>query len=203
MNWITPVTLQGDYVTLTPLNINDYSDLIAAAKDGELWKLWFASVPVPEEMKNEIQRRLDLQEQGLMVPFTVIDNKTKQAIGMTTYCNIAQEHKRLEIGWTWYRKSMQRTAVNTESKLLLLTHAFESLQCNVVRFNANYFNHASCKAIERLGAKFDGILRNNRILKNGMISDDCTYSIIKSEWPIVKTSLQWKLNSNYSLNEKI
>ena len=132
-----------------------------------------------------------------MLPFTVFSNNTKRPIGMTTYMDIKPADKRLEIGWTWYRKSAQRTAVNTECKLLLLTYAFETLQCNVVKLTANYFNDRSRRAIERLGAKFDGVLRSHRIMRNGAVCDFCTYSILANEWPTVKVNLESKLG--YSL----
>jgi RimJ/RimL family protein N-acetyltransferase len=199
MNWLASTTFQGEYVTLVPLSMGHCSALVEAAKEGDLWKLWYATVPTPEDkdaMVNEIQRRLNLQEQGIMLPFTVIDNKTNQPIGMTTYCNIDAANKRLEIGWTWYRKSMQRTAANTESKLMLLTHAFEVLQCIAVEFRTNFFNQTSREAIERLGAKFDGLLRNHRIMRNGLIGDTCVYSIISTEWPSVKMNLLMKIRSH-------
>ena len=190
---IRPVTLQGKHITLVPLIIEHCTGLIAATKDGELWKLWYATVPSPEDMANEIKHRLDLQNKGSMLPFTVIDNVTGLPIGMATYMDINALNKRLEIGWTWYQKSAQKTAVNTECKLMLLTHAFEVLQCNVVKLTANFFNHDSRRAIERLGAKLDGILRNHRIMPNGTVCDFCTYSIIASEWPMVKINLESKL----------
>jgi N-acetyltransferase len=145
-------------------------------------------------MKDEIERRLDRQSKGGMLPFAVRDAGTRKAVGMTSYWNVEQTHRRVEIGGTWYRKSMQGTALNTECKLLLLTHAFETLNCICVELRTHFFNHASRRAIERLGAKLDGILRNNQILPNGSIRDTCVYSIIMSEWPAVKTNLLWKLN---------
>ena len=157
---------------------------------GELWKLWYAAVPSPESMMSEIQYRLELQKNKMMTPFSVIDNKSKRVIGMTTYLKISEPDRRLDIGWTWYRKNMQKTAANTECKLLLLTHAFEILKCVAVGFGANFFNYNSRRAIERLGAKLDGIIRNNRIMPNGAICDFCLYSIIESEWPTVKIHLE-------------
>lgn len=202
MHWFNPVVLRGNHVTLISLAAEHCSALIEAASDGELWNLWYASVPEPEKMAAEIQRRLNLLEKKLMIPFTVIENNTQLPIGMTTYCNVDESHKRIEIGWTWYKKNMQKTAVNTECKLLLLEHAFEKLHCNVVGFLVNYFNHPSRKAVERIGAKLDGILRNRRILRNGILSDDCAYSIICNEWPAVKKNLLWKLDQKYSTNEE-
>jgi RimJ/RimL family protein N-acetyltransferase len=192
-NWIKPVTLIGQHVTLTPLSIEHCNDLIDAAKDGELWELWYATVPSPEGMMSEIKHRIESQHNGTMVPFAVIDNKNNRAIGMTTYFKISSIDKRLDIGWTWYAKSAQKTAINTESKLLLLTHAFEDLECIAVGFGANFFNHDSRRAIERLGAKLDGIIRNNRIMPNGAKCDFCLYSIVDSEWHAVKINLKSKL----------
>ncbi len=191
MNWTAPLTLKGKHITLVPLSLAHCADLIKASEDGELYNLWYATVPSPNEMEDEIKRRLNLQQQGSMLPFTVIDNITQTPIGMTTYMDVLPSNKRLEIGWTWYSKSKQKTAVNTECKLLLLTHAFETLHCNVVRFSANFFNSNSCRAIERLGAKFDGILRNHRIMRNGTVCDFRTYSILNNEWPSVKSNLEY------------
>jgi RimJ/RimL family protein N-acetyltransferase len=130
-----------------------------------------------------------------MLPFAVRDTRTGKVVGMTSYWNVEEAHRRVEIGGTWYRKSMQRTPLNTECKLLLLTHAFESLDCICVELRTHFFNHPSRRAIERLGAKLDGILRSNQILPNGNIRDTCVYSIIAAEWPTVKTHLLWKLAS--------
>lgn len=193
MSWLSPVTLTGRHATLKPLTQEHHDDLVEAVKDGELWKLWYTSVPAPDRMRAEIERRLDLQRQGSMLPFTVVQNETGKAVGMTTYINVDAPHRRVEIGSTWYRGSMQRTAVNTECKLLLLIHAFESLNCIAVEFRTHFFNHRSRRAIERLGAKLDGILRNHQIATNGTLRDTCVYSIIAGEWPVVKTHLTWLL----------
>ena len=193
MDLLTPVTLQGKHATLVPLNMDHCPVLIEAAKDGELWKIWYASVPSPEKMAAEIEKRLASHRQGVMLPFTVIDNATQQPIGMTTYYNIDLMNRRCGIGWTWYRKSAQRTAINTECKLLLLTHAFEKLDCIALTLSANAFNVESRRAIERLGAKLDGILRNLKIMPNGVICDFYHYSIIKSEWAAIKANLEYKL----------
>ena len=194
MTWIKPIILTGKHITLVPLSMEHCADLVEAVKDGELWKLWYATVPSPDSMATEILHRLDLQDKGTMVPWAVIDNKTNLAIGMTTYYSISEIDKRLGIGWTWYRKTAQKTAVNTECKLSLLTHAFETLKCVAVAFGANFFNKNSQRAIERLGAKFDGKIRNLRIMPNGAVCDFCLYSIIDSEWFTVKTNLLYKLN---------
>jgi RimJ/RimL family protein N-acetyltransferase len=192
MNWISPVTLTGKYVTLVPLSLDHLDDLIEAVKDGELWNLWYTKVPHPDNMETEIKRRLHLQEMSTMVPFVVIANN--KVVGMTTYDHIEENAKRVEIGYTWYSKSIQKSSVNTESKLLLLTHAFENLKAISVTFWTSSYNHTSRKAIERLGAKLDGVLRNHRVFKNGLIGDTYTYSIIDSEWPVVKFNLNYKLD---------
>ena len=194
MPWPAPITLRGRYAILEPLSHTHHDDLVEAVQDGELWKLWFTVVPEPGKMKAEIGRRLDRQAKGGMLPFGVRDTATEKVVGMTSYWNVDEAHRRVEIGGTWYRKSMQRTPLNTECKLLLLTHAFEALNCICVELRTHFFNHASRRAIERLGAKLDGILRNNQILSDGNIRDTCAYSIIVSEWPVVKTNLLWKLS---------
>lgn len=193
MPWIEPVTLKGNAVSLLPLDHTHASDLAEAARDGELWRLWYTSVPSPEGMTAEIERRLSLQRSGSMLPFTVVDSATGKPIGMTTYMNIDHTHRRVEIGSTWYRKSMQRGPVNTEAKLMLLTHAFENLACIAVEFRTHAFNHQSRRAIERLGAKLDGILRSHQRMPNGTLRDTCVYSVIAPEWPTVKANLEWQL----------
>ncbi|HEY2497980.1 MAG TPA: GNAT family protein [Candidatus Angelobacter sp.] len=194
MPWLEPVTLRGTHALLEPLSQTHHDDLIEAVKDGELWKLWYTVIPEPEKMRAEIDRRLQRQAKGAMLPFAVRDIDTAKVVGMTSYWNVDEAHRRVEIGGTWYRKSMQRTALNTECKLLLLTHAFETLDCICVELRTNFFNQPSRRAIERLGAKLDGVLRNNQLMPNGTFRDSCAYSIIESEWPAVKTHLFWKLN---------
>ena len=192
-NWPEPVTLGGKHVTLEPLSQQHHDDLVEAVNDGELWKLWYTRVPEPSNVRAEIGRRLKLRDDGAMVPFAIIRNADRKAVGMTTYTNVDKENRRVEIGWTWYRQSVQRTVLNSECKLLLLTHAFESLQCICIEFRTHFFNHRSRHAIERLGAKLDGVLRNNQILPNGTLRDTCVYSIIASEWPTVKAHLRWQV----------
>jgi RimJ/RimL family protein N-acetyltransferase len=194
MPWPEPITLRGTHAILEPLSLTHHDDLVEAVQDGELWKLWFTVVPEPAKMKAEIERRLDRQSKGGMLAFAVRDILAGKVVGMTSYWNVDQGHRRVEIGGTWYRKSMQRTPLNTECKLLLLTHAFETLDCICVELRTHFFNHASRRAIERLGAKLDGILRNNQVLPDGNIRDSCAYSIIASEWPVVKTNLEWLMN---------
>jgi RimJ/RimL family protein N-acetyltransferase len=192
MPWLAPVTLRSERVNLEPLDQRHCDGLVEAVKDGALWTLWYTSVPSPETMQAEIERRLALQVAGSMLPLAVIDNATGRAVGMTTYMNVDAVNRRVEIGSTWYRKSVQRTALNTQCKLMLLTHAFETLDCIAVEFRTHAFNHQSRKAIERLGAKLDGVLRNHQIASNGTLRDTYVYSIIASEWPTVKANLVWQ-----------
>ncbi|HEY9682800.1 MAG TPA: GNAT family protein [Oculatellaceae cyanobacterium] len=199
MTWPTPVTLRGTHAVLEPLTSAHTEDLIEAVKDGELWKLWYTFIPEPSKVAGEIQRRLDLNAKGAMVPFAVIEATSGQAVGMTTYMNIDSQNRRVEIGSTWYRKRVQRTALNTECKLMLLRHAFEDLDCIAVEFRTHFFNEASRKGIERLGAKLDGIIRSHQISPNGTLRDTCVYSIIASEWPTVKANLEFKLSQHEEL----
>ena len=193
MPWLEPVTLRGPHARLEPLSPAHREGLVDAVKEGELWKLWYTSVPKPENMQKEIDRRLSLQAAGTMLPFTVFDAEGAIA-GMTTYMNVDAANRRVEIGSTWYAKRVQRTPLNTQCKLLLLTHAFETLDCIAVEFRTHFFNHQSRRAIERLGAKQDGILRNHQIAPNGTLRDTVVFSIIASEWPTVKAHLNFQLN---------
>jgi N-acetyltransferase len=195
MTWLEPVTLSGPHAQLKPLSQDHCDGLIEAVKDGELWNLWYTFVPKPEDMTKEIDRRLGLQQAGTMLAFTVLDADGKIA-GMTTYMNVDAANRRVEIGSTWYAKRVQRSALNTQCKLLLLTHAFEKLDCIAVEFRTHFFNHQSRRGIERLGAKQDGILRSHVIAPNGTLRDTVVYSIIAGEWPTVEAHL------NYQLNEK-
>jgi N-acetyltransferase len=192
MAWLEPVTLGGQHARLEPLSQQHRDDLVAAVKDGELWKLWYTSIPAPEKMQAEIERRVALQAAGLMLPFTVRDADGSIA-GMTTYMNVDAANRRVEIGSTWYAKRVQRSGLNTQCKLLLLTHAFETLDCIAVEFRTHFFNHQSRRGIERLGARLDGILRNHQIAANGTLRDTVVYSIIASEWPTVKAHLRFQL----------
>jgi N-acetyltransferase len=194
MLWPSPITLRGKHAILEPLSHARHDELVAAVRDGELWKLWYTVIPTPEKMRAEIDRRLALQEKGSMLPFAVVDPATDVAVGMTTYMDIDAVNRRVEIGSTWYRKRVQRTALNTECKLMLLGHAFETLDCIAVEFRTHFFNHASRRAIERLGAKLDGILRNHRFQPDGTLRDTCVYSIVASEWPTVKSHLTYRLS---------
>jgi RimJ/RimL family protein N-acetyltransferase len=193
MSWPKAVTLTGTYARLETLSRDHCAALTDAVKDGELSRLWYTTIPTPECMKAEIERRLALLEQGSMLPFAVIDLADGQPVGMTTYMNIDAVQRRVEIGSTWYRKSVQRSAINTECKLLLLRHAFEALDCIAVEFRTHFFNQQSRRAIERLGAKLDGVLRSHMRLKDGSLRDTCVYSIIASEWPAVRANLLWQI----------
>jgi RimJ/RimL family protein N-acetyltransferase len=193
MAWLEPVALNGTYARLEPLSQDHREDLVTAVKDGELWKLWYTSIPAPEKMQAEIERRLKLQAAGLMLPFTVRDAEGTIA-GMTTYMNVDAANRRVEIGSTWYARRVQRSALNTQCKLLLLTHAFEKLACIAVEFRTHFFNHQSRRGIERLGAKLDGILRNHQVAPNGTLRDTVVYSIIASEWPTAKAHLTYQLD---------
>ncbi|MDT0554297.1 GNAT family N-acetyltransferase [Urechidicola vernalis] len=184
-SWLEQITLKGSNVSLVPLTLSHRAGLLNAASDGELWNLWFTSVPSEKNIDSYLETALN---NGHMLPFTVKDANGK-IIGSTRFCNSEPNHLRLEIGHTWYAKSTQRTGVNTECKLLLLTHAFEVLNCNAVEFRTHYFNTNSRNAIARLGAKQDGILRNHRMDKDGALRDTVVFSILKSEWPVVKKHL--------------
>jgi RimJ/RimL family protein N-acetyltransferase len=194
MPWPEPITLRGMHAVLEPLSQAHHDDLVEAVQDGELWKLWYTVISEPAKMRAEIDRRLDLQAKGAMLPFAVISTGTSKVVGMTNYMNVDASNRRVEIGGTWYRKSVQRTALNTECKLLLLAHAFESLDCICVELRTHFLNHQSRRGIERLGAKLDGILRNNQVMPNGTVRDNCVYSVIAAEWPTVKAHLSWQLN---------
>ncbi|WP_373379732.1 GNAT family N-acetyltransferase [Cupriavidus nantongensis] len=190
--FVKPVTLVGRHVTLEPLRAEHAEGLRAACADGELWKLWYTSVPAPERMEAEIARRLALQEQGSMLPFAVRDAAGELA-GMTTYMNIDANNRRVEIGSTWYARRVQRTPLNTECKLMLLGHAFDHLDCIAVEFRTHWMNQQSRAAIARLGARQDGVLRNHMRMPDGSLRDTVVFSIIASEWPAVRQHLQFQL----------
>lgn len=193
MTSIEPITLAGKFVTLEPLRPDHHDDLVEAAKDGELWKLWYTSVPTPDGMAAEIERRLGLQTQGSMVPFATRLNSTGKVIGMTTYMNIDAATPRVEIGSTWNAASVHGTGTNPDSKLLLLQHAFETLGCPAVEFRTHWLNHQSRDAIARLGAKQDGVLRNHSRTKDGVLRDTVVFSILEHEWPAVRNGLEFRL----------
>ena len=191
-NFSTPVTLTGTHATLVPLSVAQLADLVEATQDGELWKLWYTTVPSPDGMAREIDRRLGLFAAGSMLPFTVLD-ASGVPVGMTTYMNLDAAAPRVEIGSTWYAARVQRTALNTDCKRMLLAHAFETLGCLAVELRTHVLNTQSRRAIERLGAKLDGVLRNHMRMPNGTLRDTVVYSIIDTEWPTVRAHLTWQL----------
>lgn len=194
MAWLAPVSLSGRHAALEPLAPAQGTALEDAVRDGDLWKLWYTSIPSPEGMAAEIERRLRLFESGAMLPFAVRSLATGKFVGMTTYMNVDQANQRVEIGSTWYARSAQRTALNTECKLMLLRHAFETLGCMAVEFRTSFFNFASRRAIERLGAKQDGILRAHTRHADGSMRDTVVFSILPQEWPAVKSHLEFQLS---------
>ncbi|MEH6361022.1 MAG: GNAT family protein [Amylibacter sp.] len=191
--WPDEFAVEGKHVLVTPLCMDHESDLMDAAADGELHRLWYTSIPTPEGVGAEINRRLSLREKGSMLPFAIIDKASGRAVGMTTYMNIDADNKRVEIGSTWYRKAVQRGPLNTECKFLLLQYAFEHLDCIALEFRTHFMNHQSRSGIERLGAKLDGILRSHMVSENGTLRDTAVYSIIACEWPTVKAHLTWQM----------
>jgi RimJ/RimL family protein N-acetyltransferase len=192
MSLVRPGTLQGRHATLVPLSPEHLGGLQAAARDGELWKLWYTLIPEPGKMAAEIERRLALQAAGSMLPFTVLDADGRVA-GMTTYMNVDGIHRRVEIGSTWYAARVQRTPLNTECKLMLLAQAFDALGCIAVEFRTHRLNSQSRRAIERLGAQLDGMLRSHQVSPNGSLRDTAVYSIVAAEWPTVRAHLQFQL----------
>jgi len=193
MPFIEPVTLAGQHASLEPLTREHESALVQAAADGELWRLWFTHIATPERMGEYIATALDMRERSGAMPFVVRDRKTGEIVGSTRFFNVDAVNRRMEIGHTWYAKRAQRTAVNSECKLLLLTHAFETLHCIAVEFRTHWFNHESRAAIARLGAKEDGVLRNHQLMADGAKRDTVVFSIIDSEWPAVKLNLKFRL----------
>ncbi len=193
MAWPEPVTLAGEHATLEPLAPAHAAELALACADGQLWELWYTTVPRPDAMAAEIERRLGLLRAGSMLPFSVRHHASGRLVGMTTYMNVDATHRRVEIGSTWYAASVQRTALNTECKAMLLRHAFEALGCIAVEFRTHYLNHASRRAIERLGARLDGVLRSHMRMPNGTLRDTAVYSVTAAEWPPVRANLEWML----------
>ncbi|MFC4224855.1 GNAT family N-acetyltransferase [Lysinibacter cavernae] len=194
MAFADPVTLTGERVTLVPLSHEHHDDLALATDEGKLWEAaWYTTVPSPEGMSAEIDRRLGLQQLGTMLPWATINNETGRAIGMTTLMNIREDHRHVEIGSTWMAKSAQRTGINPEAKLLQFTHSFDTLNAVAVEIRTHWHNHQSREAIARLGAKQDGVLRNHDIWKEGIPRDVVVFSVIESEWPVVRMSLNARL----------
>ena len=190
--FIEPVTLVGRHATLEPLDASHVASPAEAASDGELWRLWYTGVASPERMAGYVAAALDMRERYDAMPFVVRD-ATGAVVGSTRYFNVDVANRRLEIGHTWYARRAQRTPVNTECKLLLLTHAFEKLGCIAVEFRTHWFNQASRAAIARLGAKQDGVLRNHQMGADGAKRDTVVFSIIDGEWPAVKKHLAFQL----------
>lgn len=192
MVFIEPVTLSGRHVRLEPLAMIHHDTLVEAASDGDLWKLWYTSVPAPEAMRAWIDTALAMRDQQAL-PFVIRDMRDDSIVGSTRYFNVDPHNRRLEIGHTWHAQRAQRTGINTEAKLLLLGHAFEALQCIAVEFRTHWMNHRSREAIARLGAKQDGVLRQHQRMADGSLRDTVVFSIIDAEWPTVKRHLQYKL----------
>ena len=192
MAFIEPVTLTGRHVQLEPLAAGHHDALVEAASDGELWKLWYTSVPAPHALRTWLETALAMRAQQALT-FVIRDLRDGVIVGSTRYFQVDPLNRRLEIGHTWHAKRAQRTGINTESKLLLLGHAFEALQCIAVEFRTHWMNQQSREAIARLGAKQDGVLRNHQRMADGSLRDTVVFSIIESEWPAVKRHLQYKL----------
>ena len=191
--FVEPVTLRGRHATLQPLAREHEAGVRAAVADGELWELWYTSVPAPDGVGKWLDASLAMRENLGAMPFVIRDNASGDIVGSTRYFNVDAVNRRLEIGHTWHAKRVQRTAINTECKIMLLTHAFETLRCIAVEFRTNFFNFQSRAAIARLGAKQDGILRNHQVLSDGTLRDTVVFSIIEGEWPAVKRHLHYQL----------
>ena len=193
--WAVPPTLRGEHVVLEPLQPEHADGLRHAVQDGELWKAWYGSTPSPEKMEAYVATAMTMQADGIAMPFVVRD-RDGEIVGTTRFYDIATTVPRLHIGYTWYAARVQRTGLNTQAKLLLLTHAFETLGCIAVGFKTSWFNHPSRTAIARLGAKQDGVLRNHMRHNDGSIRDSVMFSIIETEWLAVKRNLQAKLEQH-------
>ncbi|HYF43470.1 MAG TPA: GNAT family protein [Ramlibacter sp.] len=188
-----PCTLESPRLRLEPMAASHVAGLEAAARDGELWNLRITSVPAPGETEAYVAAALQGQQDGHMLPFVVVDPASGRVIGSTRYHDIVPAVERLEIGYTWYGKSWQRSHVNTTAKLLLMTHAFETLGATLVGWRTDNYNFASQKAIERLGAKKDGVLRHHALRRDGTVRDTVMYSLAAGEWPEVKAHLNYQL----------
>lgn len=193
VSFVEPLVLTGELVVLEPLETGHHDALVEAAADGQLWTLGYTHVPRPDQMQASIATYLALQAEGKLVPFTVKRRDSGRVIGQTTYCNIEADHRHLEIGGTWNAQAAQRTGTNTDSKLLLLGHAFDQLDCIAVEFRTHWLNNVSRRAIERLGARQDGVLRSHRIMPDGTLRDTVVYSILQHEWPAIRNELQRRL----------
>ncbi|MGO3153108.1 MAG: GNAT family N-acetyltransferase [Galactobacter sp.] len=194
--WLDPMTLTGRLVRLEPLSQDHHDALCDAVRDGELWKLWYTNIPTPDGMAAEIDRRLGLQASGSMLPFVTRRLADERVIGMTTFMNIDRSIPRVEIGSTWNSASVHGTGTNADSKLALLTHAFETFGCPAVELRTAWINTQSRRAIERLGAKLDGVLRSHVRTSDGSLRDTCVYSITAAEWPQVRSMLRFRLGED-------
>jgi RimJ/RimL family protein N-acetyltransferase len=194
MTFVSPITLSARGIELRPMTLEDEPALRSAAADGELWNIRVTSVPEPEKTRQYIEDALAMREAGHRFPFVVIESASGRVLGTSSYHDIVPAIQRVEIGWTWYAKSVQRSHVNTTCKLLLMTHAFETLGCHVVGWRTDNFNFASQAAIERLGAKKDGVIRGHALRRDGTIRDTVMYSLRSGEWPEVKAQLLHSLN---------
>jgi RimJ/RimL family protein N-acetyltransferase len=194
MAFVEPVTLAARGVRMEPLTLAHEAGLAAAAADGELWNIRVTSVPEPQATRAYIETALQMRADGKRLAFAVVEDASGRVLGCSSYHDILPAVKRVEIGWTWYAKSVQRSHVNTTAKLLLLTHAFEVLACHVVGWRTDNFNFASQQAIERLGAKKDGVIRGHALRRDGSIRDTVMYSLRAGEWPEVKTQLLYLLD---------
>ncbi|MEG1265502.1 MAG: GNAT family protein [Myroides sp.] len=198
-SWFKEIVLETERIKLVPLRLDYKEDLLNAAKDGDLGKLWFTSVPTVDTIDDYMNKAINDFKLDKGLAFAVIDKKSDKIIGTSRYTNATPEYKRLEIGYTWYAKSYQKSFVNTECKLLLLTYAFEVLETIAVELRTNWYNFESRKAIARLGAKQDGVLRNHQINPDGSFRDTVVFSIINSEWKACKRSLLFKLDQYYTI----
>jgi len=196
-SWIEPIILTGTKVIIEPLSLEHADGMAEAVKDGELWKLWFTSIPAPDKVNDYINSALGMRANNGAMPFIIREKDSNKIIGCTRYFNVDEVNQRLEIGYTWYSESYQRSSVNTECKYLLLSHAFEKLDAIAVEFRTHWHNHKSRAAIARLGAKQDGVLRNHQKSADGIYRDTVVFSIINLEWSAVKKSLEFKLNGQY------
>ena len=197
LHWSIPPILKGHHVTLEPLQKEHVEDLLLAASDGDLWNLWYTSVPGPETVRPYVAKALAEREAGLAMPF-LVRNGAGEPVGTTRYFRMDPVIPSLEIGYTWYSSRVQRSALNTEAKRLLLGHAFDAMGCTVVEFRTHAFNQRSRAAIERLGAHFDGILRRQTRMPDGHLRDTVVYSILDNEWPTVRRHLDFKLEHGAS-----
>jgi N-acetyltransferase len=198
MDFASTPPLTGSRVLLQQLSRTHVEDLAAAVSVGDLWRTWYTHIPSPDRMAEDVERRLQLQADGVLAPWAIVDARSGRAVGMTTYCNLDPGNRRLEIGSTWLGVDVQRTGINTEAKRLLLGRAFEVLGCLAVEFRAHWHNRQSRAAIEALGAKQDGVLRKHTVFENGTIRDTVVFSIIDDEWPTVRFGLDARLGGTKS-----